>query len=67
MKIPLVDLKLQHALIADEVSAGLDQVMADTAFILGPQVAEFEAEFARFQEAPHCVGFYRPILSLPRR
>ncbi len=56
MKIPLVDLKLQHALIADEVSAGLDQVMADTAFILGPQVAEFEAEFARFQEAPHCVG-----------
>ncbi len=56
MKIPLVDLKLQHALIADEVSAGLSQVMADTAFILGPQVGEFEAEFARFQEAPHCVG-----------
>ena len=56
MKIPLVDLKLQHALIADEVSAGLSQVMADTAFILGPQVGQFEAEFARFQEAAYCVG-----------
>ncbi len=56
MRISLVDLKLQHALIADEVSAGLDQVMADTAFILGPQVGEFEAAFADFQEAPYCVG-----------
>lgn len=56
MKIPLVDLKLQHALIADELSAGLSQVMADTAFILGPQVGQFEAEFARFQEADYCVG-----------
>ncbi len=56
MKIPLVDLKLQHALIADEVSAGLDQVFADTAFILGPQVGEFEAELAEFQEVPYCAG-----------
>ena len=54
--IPLVDLKAQHAEIADEVAAGFARVIADTAFILGPQVRAFEEEFARFCGLPHCVG-----------
>jgi dTDP-4-amino-4,6-dideoxygalactose transaminase len=54
--IPLVDLRAQHAEIAAEVAAGFDRVIADTAFILGPQVRAFEDEFARFCELPHCVG-----------
>lgn len=54
--IPLVDLKWQHAQIADEVQEGLAEVMANTAFILGPQVAEFERAFAAFQESPYCAG-----------
>ena len=54
--IPLVDLKAQHAEVADEVASGFARVIADTAFILGPQVREFEAAFARFCEVPHCVG-----------
>ncbi|HEV7784626.1 MAG TPA: DegT/DnrJ/EryC1/StrS family aminotransferase, partial [Thermoanaerobaculia bacterium] len=54
--IPLVDLKAQHAEIAAEVEAGFASVMAETAFILGPAVAEFETAFARFCGVPHCLG-----------
>lgn len=54
--VPLVDLKAQHAEIAAEVAQGFARVIADTAFILGPQVREFEAAFARFCGLPHCVG-----------
>ncbi|MBW8873585.1 MAG: DegT/DnrJ/EryC1/StrS family aminotransferase [Acidobacteria bacterium] len=54
--IPLVDLKAQHAEIAAEVEAGFARVIAETAFILGPAVAEFETAFARFCGVPHCLG-----------
>jgi dTDP-4-amino-4,6-dideoxygalactose transaminase len=54
--IPLVDLKAQHAEIADEVAVGFARVIADTAFILGPEVRAFEAAFARFCGVPHCIG-----------
>ena len=54
--IPLVDLKAQHAEIADEVAAGFARVIADTAFILGPAVREFEAAFARCCGTAHCLG-----------
>ena len=55
-KLPLVDLKAQHASIAAEVQAALDRVMANTDFILGADVAAFEEEFARYCEAEQCVG-----------
>jgi dTDP-4-amino-4,6-dideoxygalactose transaminase len=54
--IHLVDLKAQHAEIAGEVAEGFAKVIADTAFVLGPQVREFEEAFARFCGLPHCVG-----------
>ncbi len=44
--IPLVDLAAQHAQVADEVADGWAQVLARTAFVGGPQVAAFEAEYA---------------------
>ena len=56
MRIPLVDLALQYREIADEVKAGLEAVMESGAFILGPAVAEFEAEFARASGVKHCMG-----------
>jgi dTDP-4-amino-4,6-dideoxygalactose transaminase len=55
-KLPLVDLKAQHAAIAAEVQAAIGNVMANTDFILGADVSEFEEEFARYCEAAHCVG-----------
>jgi len=54
--IPLVDLAVQHAQVADEVAAGWAEVVAQGAFVLGPEVVAFEQEFARFSGVAHCVG-----------
>jgi dTDP-4-amino-4,6-dideoxygalactose transaminase len=54
--IPLVDLAAQHAQVADEVAEGWAGVLAKTAFVGGPQVAEFEAAYARYLGVAHCVG-----------
>jgi dTDP-4-amino-4,6-dideoxygalactose transaminase len=56
MSIPLVDLGWQHDLIAQDVERGLKEIFANTAFIQGPQVLEFETAFAEFVGAGHCVG-----------
>jgi dTDP-4-amino-4,6-dideoxygalactose transaminase len=54
--VPLVDLQAQQREIAEEVAAGFAAVIAASAFILGPPVAEFEAAFARFCGVRHCLG-----------
>ena len=54
--IPLVDLKAQHARIADAVAEGFARVFSDTSFILGKDVAAFEEAFAAFSGVAHCVG-----------
>ncbi len=38
------------------MSAGFARVLARTSFILGAEVAEFEASFASFVGVPHCIG-----------
>ncbi len=54
--IPLVDLKAQYAAIRPQVDAAMQQVLESTQFIMGPQVAEFEAAFAAYCGVDHCVG-----------
>ncbi|MGY1831488.1 DegT/DnrJ/EryC1/StrS family aminotransferase [Geodermatophilus sp. SYSU D01180] len=54
--VPLVDLGIQRDRIADEVAEGFARVLAETAFIQGPDVAAFEEEFAAFTGRAHCVG-----------
>jgi dTDP-4-amino-4,6-dideoxygalactose transaminase len=54
--IPLVDLAAQHAAVADEVAEGWREVLARTAFIGGPQIAQFETGYAGFIGVAHCVG-----------
>jgi len=54
--VPLVDLKAQLPEILDEIREGLDSVIANTAFVLGPAVTEFEASFARLCGVRHCAG-----------
>jgi len=56
MKIPLVDLQAQHAAIEGEVRAAVDAVLRSTRFVGGPDVGEFEKEFAAFLGAPRCVA-----------
>ncbi|MFC1419627.1 DegT/DnrJ/EryC1/StrS family aminotransferase [Streptacidiphilus cavernicola] len=55
-QIPLVDLKAAHAEVAEEVRAGFDRVLANTAFIGGAEVSAFEREYAEFGGVAHCVG-----------
>jgi len=40
MKVPFLDLKTQYQSIKAEVDPAVQQVFADAAFILGPQVEE---------------------------
>lgn len=54
--IPLVDLQAAHLEVAEEISSGFDRVLASGGFIKGTDVAAFEAEFAEFSGAAHCVG-----------
>lgn len=54
--VPLVDLAASHAAVRAEVLAGFDEVLSSTAFIGGPQVAEFERSYAEFVGVRHCVG-----------
>ena len=54
--IPPVDLRIQHQAIADEVAQGMAAVLDKTAFILGSVVKDFEAEYAAFTGARHCIG-----------
>jgi UDP-2-acetamido-2-deoxy-ribo-hexuluronate aminotransferase len=54
--VPFIDLKAQQARIAGELRRRLDGVLAHCQFILGPEVAELEAELARFCGARHCVA-----------
>ncbi|QDP94600.1 DegT/DnrJ/EryC1/StrS family aminotransferase [Microlunatus elymi] len=56
MQIPMVDLGAQQAEIDADVQVGLKQLFADTAFIGGPAVAEFEAGYADLIGVRHCVG-----------
>ncbi len=56
MQIPLVDLKAQYASIKFEVDAAIQRVLDNTSFILGQEVAEFEAAFARYVDAKGAVG-----------
>jgi dTDP-4-amino-4,6-dideoxygalactose transaminase len=55
-RIPLVDLAAAHAEVAEEVETGFKRIIADTAFVGGPEVAAFEQEYAAFSGVPHCVG-----------
>jgi dTDP-4-amino-4,6-dideoxygalactose transaminase len=49
--IPFIDLQAQRRRIADRIDAAIARVLASGQFILGPEVAAFERELARFGES----------------
>ncbi len=55
MKVPFVDLKRQHEAIKDELNEAIHRVISSGNFILGVEVEAFEAEFAAYTGAKHCV------------
>jgi len=54
--VPFVGLSRQHRALRSELEAASSRVVDADAFILGEEVEAFEAEFAQYCEAQHCVG-----------
>ncbi|MDT0183369.1 DegT/DnrJ/EryC1/StrS family aminotransferase [Microbacterium sp. ARD31] len=54
--IKFLDLQAQYASIKPEIDEAIQSVLNESSFIGGPHVATFEAAFAEFQGAEHCVG-----------
>jgi len=56
IRVPFVDLKAQHDLLAQELNEAIQRVMTRSWFILGAELEAFEAEFAIYCGVKHCVG-----------
>ncbi len=56
MNIPFLDLKAQYSSIKDEVVPAINDVLDNTAYVLGKPVAAFEKAFAEAHNAKYCYG-----------
>ena len=54
--IRFLDLASQYRSIKPEIDAAIADTIANSAFIGGKALKQFEADFAAFQEAEHCIG-----------
>jgi dTDP-4-amino-4,6-dideoxygalactose transaminase len=55
--IPYLDLPAQMRTIRKDIDAAIARTLNNCSFCLGPDVAQFEKDFARFCGAENCVGF----------
>jgi dTDP-4-amino-4,6-dideoxygalactose transaminase len=56
MKIPFVDLHAQYLSIKPEIDTAIAEVIAQSAYIRGPQVDAFEQAWAKTLGVKHCVS-----------
>lgn len=56
MKVNFVDLKIQYQSIKKEVDAAIQDVLDNTAFIMGERLKNFENNFAKAHQARYCLG-----------
>jgi len=56
-KIPYLDLPAQIRSVRKELDAVIARTLDNCSFCLGPDVVQFEKDFARFIGAEHCVAF----------
>lgn len=54
--IPLADLKAQYRSLRPDIDAAVARVLESGQFVLGPEVAAFEKEFAAYAQAAHAVA-----------
>lgn len=54
-KIQMVDLKGQYEKIKSEIDSGIQDVINTTAFINGPAVKEFQADFEKYLNVKHVI------------
>jgi len=55
-KLPFVDLQRIHQPIQKEIDIAIQSVIADSSFISGKFVTQFEDDFAAYLGAHHCIG-----------
>ncbi|MGA9450411.1 MAG: aminotransferase class I/II-fold pyridoxal phosphate-dependent enzyme, partial [Verrucomicrobiia bacterium] len=55
--IPYLDLPAQLRNVRKDLDAAIARTIDQCSFCLGPDVTQFEKDFARFVGAEHCVGF----------
>jgi dTDP-4-amino-4,6-dideoxygalactose transaminase len=56
MKIPFLDLKIQHQDLKTELAQAFNEVLDSGWFIQGNQLALFEQEYASYCNTKHCIG-----------
>ena len=54
--VPLLALDRQYQVLRDEIRAAINRVCDSGRFVLGPDVAELEAELARALDVPHVIS-----------
>ena len=56
MNIPFLDLKANYNSVKADVDAAIQNVLDNTAYILGASVQNFEKDFAAAQDVKYCLG-----------
>jgi dTDP-4-amino-4,6-dideoxygalactose transaminase len=56
MNVPFINLNAAYAELQDELTAASQKVLASGWYILGAEVENFEAAFASYCEARHCIS-----------
>ena len=56
LQVPFVDLNAQYKSVRKDIDDAISSVIANSDFIGGERLKEFERAFARIQGANHCVG-----------
>jgi dTDP-4-amino-4,6-dideoxygalactose transaminase len=56
IRVPYLDLKAQYQSIKPEIDAAISRVLESGQFVLGPEVAAFEQEFAAYCGATECIA-----------
>src|SRR5882672_10169983 len=57
LPVPYLDLPAQMRGIRKEIDAAIARTLDNCSFCLGPDVVQFEKDFAKFCNANHCVAF----------
>ena len=56
MNIPFLDLKAQYQQIKGEVNPAIQDVLDNTAFVMGKRVFDFEEVFSKHHNVKHCIA-----------
>ena len=54
--IPFIDLQAQRLRLSGKIEAAVQEAVVGGAWVMGPQVRQFEADLAAFGQAKHALG-----------